>query len=100
VGFAGNRSFGATYDGFGRQTSAKWGSEASGATAAQAIAGYTESAGGLVDTLRGKTELERYQVEIQELEIRQRLNRLRACRDILAQGGSACPAEAHPSSAQ
>jgi hypothetical protein len=91
VGFAGNRTFSAQYDAFGRMTKGSWGSEARGATIAEAVAGYAETGAALKGKLEG---LDRQKAEIEELETQQKLNRLRACREILEAGGSACPTEA------
>lgn len=96
VGFGGARNIALTIDKFGRRTALKWASAAQAETITAGLAGIATPAAGLAAALAPKTETEIQTTEIQALQTRQQLNRLRACKEILSRGGSACPAEATP----
>jgi len=96
TGFGGNRTVQVDYDRFGRTTKLVWNSKATGVAASAAFAGYGEQLGGFIKAHKGASAVERQKAEIDSLETLQKLNRLRACQEILARGGSTCPAEAEP----
>jgi len=87
----GDRNVSLTLDKFGRTTEASWTSKARAETIAAGLAGAAEQVSAFA-TANSTTA--RQKSEIDALTTQQTLNRLRACREILAAGGSACPAEA------
>ena len=91
AGFGSNRQLSLTLDKFGQASSMKWTSDAKVDNVMAGLAGAATQVSGIVSA-NGK--LARQKAEIDELTTQQSLNRLRACREILAAGGSACSAEA------
>lgn len=94
----GDRDVNLSLDKFGRTSEASWTAKARAETIAAGLAGAAEQAAALAAAksayASANSTTARQKVEIDELTTQQSLNRLRACRDILAAGGSACPAEA------
>lgn len=91
AGFGSNREASLTLYKFGRVSAAKWTSAARAENATAALAGIAGQASAIA-AANGETAREKS--EIEALTTQQTLNRLRACREILDAGGSACPAEA------
>jgi hypothetical protein len=90
-----SRTVGLTLDKFGRVTELKWASEARAealTSMAADIAGRTQAIASANSTVNQN------KAEVEALTTLQTLNRLRACREILEQGGSECPAEARVTS--
>ena len=92
AGFGSNRETSLTLDKFGRVTAAKWTSAARAENVTSVLAGLADQANGVV---AANSRTAREKSEIDQLQTQQTLNRLRACREILDAGGSACPAEAN-----
>lgn len=91
AGFGSNKELSLSLDKFGRPSEMKWTSQARGESIAGTIADAAGQASGF---FAPRTELAGQKAEIDALQTQQTLNRLRACREILNAGGSACPAEA------
>jgi len=91
TGFGGNKQLSLTLDKFGRVSAMQWSSEARAETVTGGLAGLAEQAAGFA---AANSEAAKQKREIDELSTQQALNRLRACREILNAGGSACPADA------
>jgi hypothetical protein len=86
-----SRQVSLTLDKFGRASELKWSSEAK----LESLTGTAADLAGKVQgVVSANSAVNRNKAEIEELTTLQSLNRLRACREILDQGGSACPAEA------
>lgn len=91
AGFGEGRELALTLDKFGRTSQAKWSSDARSENVTGAIAG---AAGQLAGIVQANSTVARQKAEIEALTTQQTLNRMRACQEILAAGGSECPAEA------
>ncbi|HJV42572.1 hypothetical protein [Caulobacter sp.] len=87
----GDRDVNLSLDKFGRTSEASWTAKARAETIAAGLAGAAEQAAAFA---AANSTTARQKSEIDALTTQQTLNRLRACREILAAGGSACPAEA------
>ena len=87
----GDRVVNLSLDKFGRTSEASWTAKARAETIAAGLAGAAEQAAAFA---AANSSSARQKAEIDALTTQQTLNRLRACREILAAGGSACPAEA------
>ena len=97
AGFGSNKTISLTLDEFGRSSEMKWSSQAR----VESITGTVADAAGQVGTYAGAhNQLVSEKREIDELTTQQSLNRLRACREILNAGGSACPADAPAAGSQ
>jgi hypothetical protein len=91
AGFGSNKQLSMTLDKFGQVSSMKWTSEARAETVTGGLAGIASQVSGIVSA---NSKIARDKAEIDALTTQQTLNRLRACRQILDAGGSACPADA------
>lgn len=80
-----------TFDDFGRKTKFVWSSGARGEEVTAAASGVSKSLGEYAEATEGETDLEAQKREIDALKTQQELNRLRACKEILAAGGFDCP---------
>jgi len=87
----GDRDVNLSLDKFGRTSEASWTAKARAETVAAGLAGAAEQVAAFA---AANSKTARQKSEIDALTTQQSLNRLRACREILAAGGSACPAEA------
>lgn len=94
----GDRDVNLSLDKFGRTSEASWTAKARAETVTAGLAGAAEQVAALAAAksayAAANSTTARQKVEIDELTTQQTLNRLRACREILATGGSACPEEA------
>lgn len=91
AGFGSNKQLSLSLDKFGQVSTMKWTSEARAETVTSGLAGIAGQVSGVVTA---NDKLTRQKAEIDELTTQQTLNRVRACQEILAAGGSACPADA------
>ena len=87
----GDREVNLSFDKFGRTSEASWTAKARAETVTAGLAGAAEQ---IATFASANSSSARQKAEIDALTTQQTLNRLRACREILAAGGSACPAEA------
>jgi hypothetical protein len=88
AGFGSNREMSLTLDKFGRVSEMKWTSQARAETVTAGLAGLAAQASALAGA---NNHLAEQKSEIEELTTQQQLNKLRACREILAVGGYTCP---------
>ena len=88
VGFGGNRELSMTLDKFGNVSEMKWTSEARAETITAGLAGVADQASTLS---AAHTTLAAQKAEIDQLTTWQQLNKLRACKEVLAHGGYTCP---------
>lgn len=88
AGFGESRSLELAFDAYGQVTSYSWNSEARGEAISAFVAGNAGNLVSIVDGLEGPSKLERQKAEIEELEAAQKLAKLRACKAIMAAGGT------------
>lgn len=91
VGFGGKQITGLELDEYGRKSSFSWNSAASGAGFVNGLNTISDNVKSFRSTTADPTDLENQQKTISELETKQKLNRLEACRVIIDNGGYTCP---------
>jgi len=88
TGFGSNREISLTLDKFGRPSEMKWTSQARAETVTAGLAGLAAQANALASA---NNQVAQQKSEIEQLTTEQQLNKLRACREVLAVGGYTCP---------
>lgn len=87
AGIGEDRSTNLKFDQYGRTVEFQWTSEAQAAAIAGALPGMASD---VTTFIKGQTSLAKDKAEIDRLETLQKLNKLRACQEILEQGGYEC----------
>ena len=90
VGLFKSRTIAFTFDQFGNRQTFKWNSEATAENAMAALVTATDAGLTAIRNLEGPTDTARWKADIEELETRMKLNKLRLCEDAIENGATKC----------